>query len=109
MRFAGLVEFGGLDGPPSKGPASLLLRGAASMFPGLTFESKRTWMGHRPAPVDSLPVIGPAPANKNVVFAYGHHHVGLTAGPRTGRILAGLISGEKPNIDLAPYAPDRFL
>jgi D-amino-acid dehydrogenase len=108
MRFAGLVEFGGLDGPPSKGPASLLLRGAASMFPGLTFESKRTWMGHRPAPVDSLPVIGPAPANKNVVFAYGHHHVGLTGGPKTGRIVAQLAMGMPPNIDIDAYRADRY-
>ena len=86
LRLAGIVEFGGLNAPPSRGPIELLMRGAKGMLPGLEFEAKRTWMGHRPATVDSLPVIGPAPGNARVTFAYGHHHVGLTAGPKTGRI-----------------------
>ncbi|NQU58526.1 MAG: FAD-binding oxidoreductase [Rhodospirillales bacterium] len=108
LRLAGVLEFGGLDAPASSGPTDLLLRGAREMLPGLEFEAKKTWMGHRPAPADSLPVIGPAPASKQVYFAYGHHHVGLTAGPKTGRIIAQHVMGLKHNINLDAYRCDRF-
>ena len=108
LRLAGVLEFGGLDAPASNGPPDLLLRGAKAMLPGLEYEAKRTWMGHRPAPVDSLPVIGPAPASDQVYFAYGHHHVGLTAGPKTGRILAQHVMGLQSNVDLDAYRCDRF-
>ncbi len=108
LRLAGLLEFGGLNAPPSRGPTDLLLRGAKAMLPGLEYESKRTWMGHRPAPADSLPVIGPAPASRHVYFAYGHHHVGLTAGPKTGRIVAQHVMGLQPNVNLDAYRCDRF-
>ena len=66
------------------------------------------WMGFRPSTSDSLPVIGATPAAANVFTGYGHQHVGLTAGPKTGRWIAGLITGDKVNVDLAPYAPNRF-
>jgi D-amino-acid dehydrogenase len=108
LRLAGVLEFGGLDAPASNGPTNLLLRGAKAMLPGLEYEAKRTWMGHRPAPVDSLPVIGPAPASRQVYFAYGHHHVGLTAGPKTGRIVAQHVMGLQSNVDLDAYRCDRF-
>jgi D-amino-acid dehydrogenase len=108
LRLAGALEFGGLDAPPSKGPPELLMRGARAMLPGLEFESKKTWMGHRPAPSDSLPILGPAPGSKKVFFAYGHHHVGLTAGPKTGRIIAQHVMGLQHNISLDAYRCDRF-
>jgi D-amino-acid dehydrogenase len=108
LRLAGILEFGGLNAPASRGPTDLLLRGAKAMLPGLEYDSKRTWMGHRPAPADSLPVIGPAPASRHVYFAYGHHHVGLTAGPKTGRIVAQHVMGLQPNVDLDAYRCDRF-
>jgi D-amino-acid dehydrogenase len=65
-------------------------------------------MGHRPAPTDSIPLIGPVPGVSGAYLAFGHHHVGLTGGPRTGQLLAQMIAGQRPNIDLAPYAPSRF-
>ncbi len=108
LRLAGVVEFGGLEAPASKGPENLLMRGAKALLPGLEFEAKRTWMGHRPAPADSLPIIGPAPASRDIYFAYGHHHVGLTAGPKTGRIVAQHVMGLQPNINIEAYRCDRF-
>lgn len=108
LRLAGTLEFGGLDAPASKGPPELLLRGARAMLPGLEFDSKKTWMGHRPAPSDNLPILGSAPASKQVFFAYGHHHVGLTAGPKTGRIIAQHVMGLKHNINMDAYRCDRF-
>ncbi len=108
LRLAGVVEFGGLEAPESAAPPDLLLRGARAMLPGLEFSSKRTWLGHRPAPADSLPVIGSSPAAPRVSFAYGHHHVGMTAGPKTGRLIAQHVMGLKLNVSLEAYRCDRF-
>lgn len=108
LRLAGIVEFGGLEAPPSRGPIELLRRSVARTFPGLTWEQTREWMGHRPSTTNSLPVIGAVPGLAGAFVGFGHQHVGLTGGPRTGRLLAQLISGRTPNVDLAPFAPDRF-
>jgi len=108
LRLAGVVEFGGLEAGPARAPFALLERQARAAFPGLTWQGTREWMGHRPAPSDSIPVIGPAPALRGVYMGFGHHHVGLTGGPATGRWLAGMAGGAQTNVDLSPYSPARF-
>lgn len=108
LRIAGLVEFGGLDAGPSAAPIRTLETRLGRVFPGITFERKSTWLGHRPAPVDSLPILGPVAGLDGLICAFGHHHVGMTSGPRTARLIADMISGRRPNIALAPYGPDRF-
>ena len=65
-------------------------------------------MGQRPSTVDSLPLIGPLPDAPAVLFAFGSQHVGMTMGPRVGRLIADLVSMRQPNIDLRPYRVDRF-
>ena len=107
MRCAGVVEFGGLDAPPSKAPFRLLRRQMKALFPDLTYDRVDEWMGHRPATADSLPVIGGSPKADNVWLGYGHHHVGLTGGPKTGRWLAKLATDTPINTDLSAFAPDR--
>lgn len=107
LRCAGVVEFGGLDASASQAPFDLLKRQVAALFPDLTYDRIDEWMGHRPATPDSLPLIGATPNAKNVYVGYGHQHVGLTAGPKTGRWLAQMITGQQINTDMAPYAPDR--
>ncbi|MBM7067125.1 FAD-binding oxidoreductase [Actibacterium sp. 188UL27-1] len=108
LRLAGIVEFGGLDAEPSRPPFELLQSQIRAAMPGLTWDRAEKWMGHRPAPADSIPVIGAAPGVKNAWLGFGHHHVGLTGGPKTGRLLAQMIAGRRPNIDVAPYSPSRF-
>ncbi|NEK21647.1 FAD-dependent oxidoreductase [Sulfitobacter sp. JBTF-M27] len=107
VRCAGIVEFGGLDAGPSKAPLALLRRQAAKAFPNMKATNEIEWLGHRPAPSDSLPLIGQV-GQSRVFTAFGHHHIGLTGGPKTGRLVAGLITGEQVNTDLAPYHPQRF-
>lgn len=107
LRCAGVVEFGGLDAPPSKAPFALLKQQVKDLFPDLTYDRVDEWMGHRPSTADSLPVIGAAPQARNLLLGYGHQHVGLTGGPKTGRWLAQLASGRSPNTDLGAYAPSR--
>lgn len=108
LRLAGIVEFGGLTAPPSRAPFDLLLRGARAALPGLTFARAEEWMGHRPAPADSVPLIGPVPRLAGAFMGFGHHHIGMTAGPMTGKLLSDMIIGRQTNLDLAPYAPRRF-
>lgn len=108
IRLAGIVEFGGLEAAPSRAPFALLERNIRAAIPGLTWKKTVEWMGHRPSMADSIPVIGEVPGHSGAFAAFGHDHVGLTGGPKTGRIVAQLVSGRKPNIDLAPYSPERF-
>jgi D-amino-acid dehydrogenase len=108
LRAAGVIEFGGLEAGPSKGPIELLKRQIELLLPDITYDSIVEWMGHRPAPADSLPLIGANDAKGNSYSAFGHQHVGLTGGPKTGRLIADLINRKTPNIDLAPFAPRKY-
>lgn len=108
LRAAGIVEFGGLKAGPSAAPIALLKRQVRAALPGLEFSRMEEWMGHRPAPSDSIPLIGAIPGLTGAYTGFGHHHIGLTGGPKTGRLLSQIIGGAQPNIDLAPYSPARF-
>lgn len=108
LRAAGVIEFGGLDAGPSKGPIDLLKREIKTLLPDITYDSIVEWMGHRPAPADSLPLIGANDAKGSSYSAFGHQHVGLTGGAKTGRLIADLIDGKTPNIDLAPFDPRKY-
>ncbi len=107
VRCAGIVELGGVDAGPSNAPLALLRKQAHETFPNLNAKSEIEWLGHRPAPSDSLPLIGQIGSSR-VYTGFGHHHIGLTGGPKTGRLLAGLITDQPTNTDLSAYAPERF-
>jgi len=107
IRCAGIVEFGGLEAPASATPFKLLRKQVATYFPTLEYSDSEEWMGHRPAPSDSLPVIGEL-GQTGVFAGFGHHHIGLTGGPKTGRLIADLITQGGSNIDLTPFDPKRF-
>ena len=112
LRFAGTVELAALDAPPDWRRARILLEQGRRMLPGLGAhhpeERISVWMGRRPSLPDSLPVIGPARLTHDVVYAFGHGHVGMAAAPMTGKLVAELIGGRMPAVDLAPFRPDRF-
>ena len=108
LRCAGIVEFGGLKAELTNRVPKLLTRQARAVFPGLKFAKAEEWLGHRPAPTDSLPIIGKMPDLNGVYCAFGHHHIGLTSGPKTGKIVADLISDIPVDFDLSPYRVERF-
>jgi D-amino-acid dehydrogenase len=108
IRAAGVIEFGGLDAPASRAPLEMLHRQLARLLPDVRYDSTREWMGHRPAPADSLPLIGANDAGGASYSAFGHQHVGLTGGPKTGRMIAELISGRVPNMDMRPFDPAKY-
>lgn len=107
LRCAGTVELGGTDARPSQGPLALIRREVRRVFPNLRHAGAEEWVGFRPSTPDSLPLIGEV-GGTGVFAAFGHQHVGLTAGPKTGRIVANLIGGAHPNIDLEPFDANRF-
>ena len=112
LRFAGTVELAGLAASPDWRRAHILLAQGRKMLPGLPAshaqERISVWMGHRPSLPDSLPVLGPSRATPDVVYAFGHGHVGMTAAPMTGKLVADLVAGRPPSIDIAPFTPGRF-
>ena len=81
---------------------------ARELFPLAERLDAEAWMGSRPCTPDMMPVIGAAPRHRNLWFAFGHAHHGLTLGPVTGRLVAEMACGEKPFVDPAPYRAERF-
>jgi D-amino-acid dehydrogenase len=108
LRIAGTVELAGLQAPPDYRRADALLRKARRVLPTLRPGHVERWMGHRPSLPDSMPVIGRAPHMRNVFFAFGHGHIGLTAAAPTGEIIADLVAGRRPFMDISPFAATRF-
>ncbi len=108
IRVGGAVELGGLSLPPNFTRADAMLQKAAAFLPGLDITCGRQWMGFRPSMPDSLPAIGPASASPDIIYAFGHGHLGLTQSAATGRLVADLVVGKPPAIDLAPFKPQRF-
>lgn len=107
LRIGGAAEFAGLDRPPNYARCDAMLRQAIRFLPDLRPESGTQWMGPRPSLPDSLPVIGRA-TRRNVVHAFGHGHLGLTQAVATAHLVADLIDGRAPAIDIAPFAAGRF-
>ncbi len=81
---------------------------ARDLFPLAERLDGEPWMGSRPCTPDMLPVIGPAPMHKDMWFAFGHAHHGLTLGAVTGRMIAEMVVGETPFVDPAPFSAGRF-
>jgi D-amino-acid dehydrogenase len=108
LRCAGQVEFGGLDAGPSEAPFNVVKTRIRQLYPNLEWAGEERWLGHRPSTIDSVPFIGPSPKAPQIHFAFGAQHVGLTSGPKTGRLIADVIGGRTPNIDMAPFRVGRF-
>ena len=107
LRAVGTVELGGFDNPISKKRIDYIDKCAKELLPQLG-EFQDEWLGFRPTLPDFLPVIGPSLKNKNIIYAFGHHHLGWTLGAITGKIVSGIVNEEKTNLDLTPYSSARF-
>jgi D-amino-acid dehydrogenase len=108
LRIAGQSEFAGIDAAPDYARADVLGKLMQKLFPGISEVDATKWMGRRPSMPDSTPVIGRATRFANVHYAFGHGHVGLVGAAPTGRLIADMIAGRPPRIDLAPYRATRF-
>jgi len=109
IRMTALVELASVDAPPDYTRIRRLKEFAARALPGLSTEEKSIWMGCRPSTPSNVPVIGRSPRHDSVYFAFGHSHLGMTMGPVTGRLIADLVAGRDPGLDMTPYGAVRPL
>ncbi|MES0862701.1 FAD-dependent oxidoreductase [Ruegeria sp. SCPT10] len=108
VRVGGAVELGGLQLAPNFKRADTLLNKAKRFMPGLNTDGGTQWMGFRPSLPDSLPVIDRSARSPQVLYGFGHGHLGLTQSAGTAELIADLAVGNEPDIDTAPYASTRF-
>jgi D-amino-acid dehydrogenase len=112
LRIAGQVEIATIDATPNWRRADLLLEQAAATYPAVrqNLRSNRVsrWMGHRPSTPDGLPVVDASTRSPDIVYAFGHGHVGLAAAPMTAHLVADLVAEREPAVSLAPFSLGRF-
>jgi len=101
------MDYPGFDWQPDLAGVSLVSEGMAAALPELR-EARfaRAWAGILPFTTDNLPIIGRAPGFDDLVIAAGHVF-GNGAGPTTGRLVADVICGSEPVLDMTPFRPDR--
>jgi D-amino-acid dehydrogenase len=111
LRFAGTMELAGLNGTFSPARAQAIMDAVPRYYPEFDeqdFTGVAPWRGLRPCSPDGLPYVGRTARCGNLVVATGHAMMGITLGPITGRLVASLLSDEKPEIDVGMLSPDRY-
>ena len=107
LRCSSFVEFARPETPPDPRKWARLRRHAAEL--GLPFGPKtREWMGARPTLPDYLPAIGRSRHATNLAYAFGHQHLGLTLSAVTADLVAEMLGGQDPAVDLRPFDVARF-
>lgn len=109
LRLAGTMEFSGLNHRMRPSRLAQLTASAEQYLSGIG-PSRVTseWCGLRPCTPDGLPVVGRLPGQTKVFAATGHAMTGLTLGPVTGSLMADLVTGTTPSIEVTALAPARF-
>jgi D-hydroxyproline dehydrogenase len=107
LRAAGTVELSSITRGPNPRRLRLIEQSTRRLFPDLA-PARSTWLGFRPSLPDSLPVIGRSPRARNVIYAFGHGHLGVTLAAETGRIVADLITRDRDTGELTALSPSRF-
>jgi len=108
IRLTTGAELADLDSPPQYRQLGAAERAARELFPLGERRDAQPWKGARPCLPDMKPVIGPAPGRQDLWLAFGHGHQGFTLGPASGELLAQMMDGETPAIDMAPFSAERF-
>ena len=108
IRLTTGAEFALRDAPPTPVQLEKDETLARDLFPLADHVDSKPWLGARPCLPDMLPMIGPVPARKGLWSDFGHHHLGFTLGPVSGRLLAEMMTGEPTFTDPTPYRVDRF-
>jgi glycine/D-amino acid oxidase-like deaminating enzyme len=107
VRATSFMEFAGADAPPDpRKPAWLrdTLRGLG--YP--CDDQPPSWVGSRPVLPDYLPAMGRAAAVPDLLYAFGHQHIGLTLCAVTARAMAALVAGRAPAIDISAFDLKRW-
>jgi D-amino-acid dehydrogenase len=103
LRLAGTLEFSGVNRVLRPERIDAIVHGAREYLTGVdAAHSISDWCGLRPCTADGLPIIGWAPGVSGLCIATGHAMLGMTLGPVTGRLVAGLVTGAQPSVDMVP-------
>jgi len=109
LRFGGTLELAGLDFAINERRLNAILRAARRYLVDMgELETVEIWRGLRPCTPDGLPIIGRPPAFDNLIVAAGHAMLGMSLGPITGKLVAQIVCGEPPALDLRALRPERF-
>ncbi|MGV8989291.1 MAG: NAD(P)/FAD-dependent oxidoreductase [Cypionkella sp.] len=109
IRLVSGDELAGLKAPPNFSRIRALIPAARRALPALRNVAPATeWMGFRPSTPDSLPVIGPSPRGADVIYAFGHGHLGLTLSAITAQMVAASVGGIPSRAEDQPYLVSRF-
>jgi len=109
LRFGGTLELAGLDLRVNQRRVDAIARTVRRDLPGIPrTPTIEIWRGLRPLTPDDLPILGRPAGTSGLILATGHGMSGISQGPISGELIAQLVSGETPEIDLAPFSPDRF-
>ena len=111
LRFGGTMEMAGLDHTISPARVRGIIKAVPEYFPEFApgdFQDIRPWCGLRPCSPDGLPYLGRPARYSNLVVATGHAMLGISLGPITGKLVAQMLSGERPEIDIHLLDPDRY-
>lgn len=111
LRFGGTMEISGHDDRVRPERIEQIVASVSAYFPEITpqdFAGARPWFGYRPVTPDGLPYIGRFGRYANLTAACGHAMLGITMAPSTGLLVAEVLGGRKPSVDLALLDPERF-
>lgn len=109
LRFAGTLELSGMNDRVLTNRVAAIRRSAGRYFAGVAAAPPTAlWRGLRPMSPDGLPMIGRSRAYDNVVVATGHCMNGVMYGPVTGKLVAELVEGAEPSVDLTLLRPERL-
>ena len=111
LRFGGTMEITGLDESISPARVRGIVKAACAYYPAFSeedFRDRPVWRGLRPVSPDGLPYVGRLRHYDNLSIAAGHAMLGLSLGPITGRLMAQVLSGARPEIDIGLLDPNRF-
>jgi D-amino-acid dehydrogenase len=111
LRFGGTMELAGLNERINPVRVQGIINSVSKYYPDFAprdFEGIPPWRGLRPCSPDGLPYVGRAGGYTNLAVATGHAMMGLSLGPITGKLLAEILSGERPSMDIDRLSPDRY-
>ena len=107
IRLTTMSEFSSISATEIHQRAYGILKQASNVVRNLDVNPNSRWAGPRPSTPDSLPIIGRSKKHANVIFAFGHGHVGLALAAITGKLVSELCRGVETSVEIAPFSPDR--
>ncbi|MSU46264.1 MAG: FAD-dependent oxidoreductase [Lacunisphaera sp.] len=111
LRFGGTMELSGINHDIRPERVRQIIESVPHYFPEFTeadFAGIKPWAGLRPVSPDGLPYIGRFNHYGNLTAACGHAMLGLTMAPITGLLVAEILAGRKPSVDLTLLSPNRY-